>query len=201
MRGNEQRTGRRPAADGSELGRELVRLGPLWATSTGRGMLVMAGMVALLLVAVAVAFGVLVTLAVLREDPALGFTGAAVAIIALPIFGVCMAVAVLALRATLVVHERGLVATQGVGRSLMIRWDEVGELIPPSRPGKYVAFMARLTSGKRVGIARLRLNPRRAPDGTYRQHPDTQMVLEHYARWCRDQGRRAAIRESAVYGL
>ncbi|MGP9680830.1 MULTISPECIES: hypothetical protein [unclassified Brachybacterium] len=190
----------RPGLGPHLLGPELVDLGPLGRTSTGRGLSVLLAMLVLLGLGVLIAVGILVVHAIVYGEPSSALVGGVVAVIALPGIGGLCFFALRTLQSSLAIHEHGMVARQPFSGTLVISWAEVAEIIHPRYPTRYAAFMVALTSGRWVGIGRLKLNPRRGPDRAFHPHPDTALVLDHYAQWCRRHGRPIAIHSAGLFG-
>lgn len=193
-------SGRGPDAADHGLGRELTRLGELRETTPGRalGRLFMA-LVALLVLTIGAA-AVLLILGLVLPDLALAITGLVVGLVGLAVFGPTAVVAYGTLRSWLVIFENGIVAHQSFRGPRVIPWSQVAGLLPPNSTGNYSVFYARLITGKLVGVARLKLPPQKDQHGAWGPHPDTALVLEHYAAWCRQHGRPARIRSSSPHG-
>lgn len=183
------------------LGAELMDLGALRRTSAGRGLSVLLAMLVLLGLGVLTAVGILMVLAVVHGEPSSAAVGGVVAIVGLPGIGGLCFFAHRTLQSSLSIYEHGIVARQPFAGTLVIPWAEVTEMIHPRYPTRTATFLVALSTGRWVGIGRLKLNPRRGPDREFHPHPDAALVLDHYAQWCRRHGRPIAIRSSGIFGV
>lgn len=165
------------------LGPARVALGPITKLRVGKA--VLAQFVVLGIIGLGIfAFAPMLTGYWVTTD-AWGLATGFGAVTLLSLFAVAQAVAgiVQTYKLSVTIHDNGLSITQSWFKKKAVSWSAITGMQPPTGAGIFHAFRILSPGRNRMIVNRLCIKPSRGPHGEVVQHPDVQIVLDHYENW------------------